>query len=105
MDDQKTVYLPVDQGRIMVAMDKWENHAGEQSYEFKMKQVLVHLKVKPSIRAGKDWDLTEKGCRSGTKVIESIVKKNELSKESSNYLNPRDCHAPRLSGLQKNHKD
>ncbi|CAB3993541.1 Hypothetical predicted protein [Paramuricea clavata] len=40
-------------------MDRWESQ-GENSYEFKMKQVLVDLKAKPSITAGKDWDLTGK---------------------------------------------
>ena len=44
-------------------------------------------------------------CRNGTKIIESIVKKNELSEESGNYLKPRDCHALRLSGLPKIHKN
>ena len=32
-----------------------------------MKQVPVDLKAKPSIRAGKDWDLTENVCSSGSK--------------------------------------
>ena len=48
MKDQNTVYLPADKGRVMVAMDKWESHGGEDSYEFKMKQVLVDLKAKHS---------------------------------------------------------
>ena len=29
------------------------------------------------------------------------MKKNELLEESSKYLKPKDCHAPRLSGLPK----
>jgi hypothetical protein len=57
----------------MVAMDRFESEGGEQSYEYKMKQVLLDLKAKPSIRTKKDWDLTDKVCREGTRVIERIV--------------------------------
>ena len=81
MDDHNTVYLPADRRRIIVAMDKWERHGGEQGYEFKMKQLLVDLKSKPSIILGKDWDLTEKVCRIGAKIIEGIIRKNEVSEE------------------------
>jgi hypothetical protein len=66
----------------------------EQSYEYKMKNVLTDLKAKPSIRGGKDWDLTQKVCREGSKIVESIIRKNELSEETGNYLKPKDCHAP-----------
>ncbi|CAB3995642.1 uncharacterized protein LOC110052565 [Paramuricea clavata] len=105
MKDENKVYLPADKGRIMVAMDRWESQGGENLYEFKMKQVLVDLKVKPSIRAGKDWDLMGKVCRDGAKIIENIVQRNELSEEDGGYLKPKDCHAPRLSGLPKIHKE
>ena len=43
-------------------MDKYEDERGEQSYEHKMKQILVDPKAKPSIRANKDRDLTDKVC-------------------------------------------
>ena len=68
----------------MVAMDRYESDSGEQSYEYKMKQVLVDLKAKPSIRAKKDWDLTDKVCRDGMKVVNTIVKSGEISKEKRN---------------------
>ncbi len=35
----------------MVAMDKYESEGGDQSYEYKMKQVLVDLKAKPSLKS------------------------------------------------------
>ena len=60
MKDKEKVFLPADKGRIMVAMDRYESRGGEESYEYKMKQVLVDLKARPSIRAGEDWDLTDK---------------------------------------------
>ena len=81
LQDKKKVFLPADKGRIMVAMDKYESEGGDQSYEYKMKQVLVDLKAKPSLRANKDWDLTDKVCRDGAKIIDSIIRKEEISKE------------------------
>jgi hypothetical protein len=105
MKDENKVYLPADKRRIMVAMDRWESQGGENSYEFKMKEVLVDLKAKPSIRAGKVWDLTGKVCRDGAKIIENIVQRNELSEETGSCLKPKYCHAPRLSGLPKIHKE
>ena len=65
----------------MVAMDRWESINGEDSYEYKMKKVLIDLKAKPSIRSKKDWDLTEKVSRDGATVIDNIVKRNEITKE------------------------
>ena len=104
LQDKNKVFLPADKGRIMVAMDKYESEGGEWSYEYKMKRVLVvDLKAKPSIRANKDWDLTDKVCRNGIKIIEKIVGREEMSKEGER-LKPKDCHAPRLSGLPKVHK-
>ena len=32
----------------MVAMDRYESAGGEQSYEYKIKQVLIDLKARPS---------------------------------------------------------
>ena len=63
LQDKRKVFLPADKGRIMVAMDRFESEGSEQSYEYKMKQVFVDLKEKPSIRAKKDWDLTDKVCQ------------------------------------------
>ena len=45
--DKDKVFLPADKGRIMVVMDRWEKDSGEDSYEYKMKQVLVDLKATP----------------------------------------------------------
>ncbi|CAB4003048.1 Hypothetical predicted protein [Paramuricea clavata] len=59
----------------MVAMNLFEYESGEQSYEFKTKQVLFDLKAKPSVRAKKDWDLTDKVCREGIRVIETIFER------------------------------
>ena len=75
---------------------------GEESYEYKMKQVLIDLKARPSIRAGEDWDLTDKVCRDGGKVIDS---RKELTEDQGNRLKPKNCHAPRLTGLPKVHKE
>ena len=44
-------------------------------------------------------------CRDGATVIDNIVKRNEITKEEADRLKPKDCHAPRLSGLPKIHKD
>ena len=90
LQDKNKVFLPADKGRIMVAMDKYESEGGDQSYEYKMKQVLVDLKAKPSLRANKDWDLTDKVCRDGAKNIDSIIRKEEISKEEGERLKPKD---------------
>ena len=62
MKDKEKVFLPADKGRIMVAMDRYESIGGEESYEYKLKQVIVDLKARPSLRAGENWDLIEKVC-------------------------------------------
>ena len=59
MKDKEKVFLPADKGRIMVAMDRYESIGSEESYEYKMKKVLVDPKARPSIRAGEYWDLTD----------------------------------------------
>jgi len=105
MKDKEKVFLPADKGRIMVAMDRYESSGGEESYEYKMKQVLTDLKARPSIRAGEDWDLTDKVCRDGGKVIDRIVSRKELTEDQGNRLKPKNCHAPRLTGLPKVHKE
>ena len=105
MKDKEKVFLPADKGRIMVAMDRYESIGGEESYEYKMKQVLVDLKARPSLRAGEDWDLTDKVCRDGAKVIDRIVHRKELTEDQGNRLKPKNCHAPRLTGLPKVHKE
>ena len=38
LEDKEHVYLPADKGRIMVAMDKYEEKGGIQSYEYKIKK-------------------------------------------------------------------
>ena len=72
-------------------MDRWEKDGGENSYEYRMKQVLIDLKAKPSIRARKDWDFTEKICRDGTTVIANIVNRNEITNEEGNRLKLKDA--------------
>ena len=47
----------------MVALYKTEEKGGENSYEMKIKKVLQDLKAKPSTRANRDWDLTEKNIK------------------------------------------
>ena len=69
-----------------------------------MKQVLIDLKAKPSIRAGKDWDVTKKVCRDGSKIIDRMVERKEITSKKAKRLKPGDCHAPRLSGYPKIHK-
>ena len=56
MKDKEKVLLPADKGRMMVAMDRYESTGGKESYEYRMKQVLVDLKSRPSVRAGEDWE-------------------------------------------------
>jgi hypothetical protein len=104
VQDKRKVFLPTDKGRIMVAMDRFESEGGEQSYEYKMKQVLVDLKAKPSIRAKKDWDLTDKVCRDGTRVIETIVERGEISKEDAERLKPKDVTPLGYQDCQKSTK-
>ena len=87
LQDKSKVFLPADKGRIMVAMDRYESAGGEQSYEYKMKQVLIGLKARPSKRAKKDWHLTDKVCRDGMKVVDTIVRRGEISKEEAERLN------------------
>ena len=65
----------------MVAMDKTEKKGGENSYEFKMKKVLEDMRARPSVRAGKDWDLTEKISKDGREIVEEMVKTGEITKE------------------------
>ncbi len=44
LQDKNKVFMPADKGRIMVAMDRWEIHGGEESYEYKMKKYLLTSK-------------------------------------------------------------
>ena len=88
----------------MVAMDKIMEKGGENSYEFKMKKVLDDMKAKPSIRANKDWDLTEKVAREGKAIIKEMVDKEEITQAYGKRLSPNDCRAPRVTGYPKVHK-
>ena len=83
MKDKEKVFLPADEGRIMVAMDRYERIGGEESYVDKMRQVLVDLKARLSIRAGQDWDLTDKVRRNGGKVIDRMVNRKESKKNKA----------------------
>jgi len=102
--DKERVFIPADKGKVMVAMDKTIEKGGENSYEFKMKKVLEDMKAKLSIRAGKDWDLTEKVSREGRAIVKEMIKKEEISEAQGRRLNPNDCRAPRITGYPKIHK-
>ena len=103
-EDKDKVYLPADKGKVMVAMDKTVEKGGENSYEFKMKKVMDDMKAKPSIRAGKDWDLTEKVSREGRALIKEMVDNEEITQAYGKRLSPNDCRAPRVTGYPKVHK-
>ena len=103
--DVDRVYLPADKGKVMVAMDKSIAKGGENSYEYKMKKVLDDMKARPSIRAGRDWDLTEKVSREGREIVKEMVDKGEITPEYGRRLKPNDCRAPRITGYPKIHKD
>ena len=69
--------------------------------------ICLNLFSTPIIRAFSQpisQTLTEKVCRDGAKIINDIVRKEEISKDEGERLKPKDCHAPRLSGLPKVHK-
>ena len=104
-EDQERVYLPADKGKVMVAMDKSIEKGGEESYEYKMKKVLDDMKATPSIRANKDWDLTDKVSRDGQEIIKEMVKKGEITQAHGKKLSPSDCRAPRVTGYPKIHKE
>ena len=103
--DEDRVYIPADKGKVMVAMDKTIAKGGENSYEYKMKKVLQDMKSRPSIRANKDWDLTEKISREGRDIVQKMVERGEITKEQGRRLKPNDCRAPRLTGYPKIHKE
>ena len=69
-----------------------------------MEKVLANMKAKPSIRAGKDWDLTEKVSREGSTIIKEMIEKEEITEVQGRRLNPNDCRAPRITGCPKIHK-
>ena len=69
-----------------------------------MKKVLDDMKAKQSVRASKDWDLTEKISREGREIIAKMVTNGEITKEYGRRLKPNDCRAPRLTGYPKVHK-
>ena len=104
-EDKNRVYLPADKGRVMVAMDKYEQTGGENSYENKMKKVLEDLKATPATRANEDWDVTEKVFREGRTILQEIVNRGEISEQKGRWMKPNDCRAPRLTGYPKIHKN
>ena len=69
-----------------------------------MRKVLDDMKAKPSIRAGQDWDLTEKISREGRAIIAEMITNEEVSQANGKRLKPNDCRAPRLTGYPKIHK-
>ena len=95
--DAERVFLPADKGKVMVAMDRTEEKGGEESYEYKMKKVLADMKAKPSRRANKDWDVTEKVSREGRDIIQEMVDK-------ARWMKLNNCRAPRFTGYPKEHK-
>ena len=103
-EDEEKVFLPADKGKVMVAMEKSIEKGGENSYEYKMQKVLSDMKAKPSIRANKDWDLTEKVSREGRAIIKEMVEKEEITPAQGKRLSPNDCRAPRVTGYPKVHK-
>lgn len=81
----------------MVAMDRYEAHNLEESYETKLKVVLKDLKATLSIRGGKHWDLTKLVCRKGAEIIYKISNREQLSDNFKRWLKPKESHAPRLT--------
>ena len=69
-----------------------------------MERVLVDMKVKVSIRVGKDWDLTEKVSREGRVIIKEMLEKEEITDVQGRRLNPNDYRAPRITGYQNIYK-
>ena len=59
------------------------------------------MKAKPSIRANKDWDLTEKISREGREIIKKMVDDGEITQEHGRRLKPNDCRAPRYPKIHK----
>ena len=62
------------------------------------------MKARPSIRANKDWDLTEKISKEGRDIIKDMVEKGEITEQYAKKLKPNDCRVPRLTGYPKVHK-
>ena len=60
LQDKNKVFLLADKGCIMVAMDKYASEGGGEDES-------------KTVRANKDWDLTDKVCRDGVKIIDSII--------------------------------
>ena len=104
-DDKERIYLPADKGKVMVAMERTEERGGEASYEFKMKKVLEDMKAKPSTRANRDWDLTEKISKEGREIVKEMIENEEITENYGKWLKPNECRAPRLVGYPKVHKE
>ena len=85
--DRDRVYTPADKGRVMVAMDK-------RDYEQKMGDVLTDLKARPSIRADKDWDLTDKVSRDIRPIIKDMMEKGGIDESKAILIQPSEYHAP-----------
>ena len=70
-----------------------------------MTPVLEDLKPTLLIKAGEPWDITEKIPREGSMIINEIVQRGEINQERARKLEPKHCHAPRLIGYPKIHKE
>ena len=107
--DEKRVFLPADKGKGMVVMDKYEKDGGEESYETKMRKVLDEMKAKKLTRKQngivKPWDLTDLKERSAGGIIKKLVSNKEISEGMGRKLKPLHCHAPKIKGLPKVHKE
>ena len=57
-ENENQVFLPADKGKVMVAMDKTIEKGGYESYEH-VEKVMNDMKARPSIKASKDWYLTD----------------------------------------------
>ena len=77
----------------MVSVDKTIEKGGDESYEHKMKKVMNDMKARPSIRANKDWDLTDKVSREGQEIINEIM---ETAKSHKMYHSEELCHSSDL---------
>ena len=69
-----------------------------------MKKVMNDMKARPSIKANKDWYLTDKVSREGQEIIKEIVKNGEITQAHGRRLNLTDCRAARVIRNQKVHK-
>ena len=56
-----------------------------------MIQVIVDLRAKESIRANRNWDLTDNVCLGGGKIIDSFIRKKRNVVRRQKILMFLDC--------------